>query len=62
MLGWAAICCTSGPNILDKRVDTSPTITHFGLAYAQTMPCFAKTLVTCPWQAKLLWKSYGKPM
>ena len=27
-----------GPNILSKGVETSPTATQFGPAYAQTMP------------------------
>ena len=27
-----------GPNVLSKGVGTGPTVTHFGLACAQTMP------------------------
>ena len=39
MLGWVTSYCTGGPNILDKRVGTGPTVIYFGPACAQTMLC-----------------------
>ena len=39
---------------------TGPITTHFGLTCAQTMPFFAETLITCPWQKQLLQQSYGR--
>ena len=51
-LGCLLLHC--GPSVLGRRVRTGLIATHLGPAYAQTMPPFAETLVTCPWQAKLL--------
>ena len=46
-----------GLSILNEIVGTGPIATHLDPACAQTMPCLPKTLVTCPWQARLLQKS-----
>ena len=43
MLGWAATCFTK-PSVLDRRVGTGPTVTHFDPTCAQTMPHLPK-----PW-------------
>ena len=48
-----------GPNILSKGVETGPTATQFGPAYAQTMPCLPGA---CLWQVELLQMSCGKQM
>ena len=38
-LKWAGLPhAVLGPSILSKGVETGPTATQFGLAYAQTMP------------------------
>ena len=39
MLGWAGLPpAVFGPNVLSKKVGTSPIVTHFGPACVQTMP------------------------
>ena len=58
---WAGLpTAILDPSVLSKRVETGPTVTHFGPACAQTMPRLPRTSFTCPWQAELLRMSYGK--
>ena len=45
-LGCLLLYC--GPSVLGRRVKTDLIATHLGPTYTQTMPIFAKTLVTCP--------------
>ena len=47
------------PNILSKGVETGPTATQLGPAYAQTMPCLPGARL---WQVELLQMSWGKQM
>ena len=62
MLGWPA-SCGIGPNVLSKGVGTGPIVTHFGPAYAQTIPrspefnhrpMVDRTTVSKLWQAYII--------
>ena len=58
---WAGLpTAILDPSVLSKRVETGPTVTHFGPACAQTMPHLPRTSFTCPWQAELLQMNHGK--
>ena len=61
---WAGLSlAVFGPYVLSKKVGTGPTVTHFGLACVQTMPCSpefnhrpmtGRTTVSKLWQAEII--------
>ena len=55
---WAGLLsAVMGPSILNKIVETNPTIAQLGLVCAQTMPCLPGV---CLWQTELFQISYGR--
>ena len=44
----------AGPSVLGRRARIGLIAIYLSPAYAQIMSLFVQTLVTCPWQAKLL--------